>query len=84
MKLVRKTTKYKLTLNGNTVYLGITDDPEGREAQHRQDKTFDKMEKIGHKSTREGAEQWETDAIHEYMNQHHGKTPLYNKNTSGK
>lgn len=80
----RKTNKYELTRGNKVVYVGITDDPARREAQHRQDKDFDKMRIVGAKSTREGAEKWETDRIHTYMKNHGGETPEYNNNTSGK
>lgn len=80
----RKTCKYELTRGNKVVYVGITEDPAGREAQHRQDKDFDRMRIIGAKSTRSGAEQWETERIHTYMKNHGGKTPKYNKNSSGK
>jgi predicted GIY-YIG superfamily endonuclease len=80
----RNTSKYELTRGNKVVYVGITEDPAGREAQHRQDKDFDKMRIVGAKSTRSGAEQWETERIHTYMKNHGGNTPEYNKNTSGK
>ena len=80
----RKTTKYVLTKGNKKVYIGITDNPERREAEHRQDKDFDKMKIVGRPSTRNGAEQWETEAIHTYMKNHEGKTPKYNQNSSGK
>lgn len=80
----RNTSKYELIRGNKVVYVGITDDPDTREAQHRLDKDFDKMRIVGVKSTRSGAEQWETDRIHTYMRNHGGNTPEYNKNSSGK
>lgn len=80
----RNTSKYELTRGNKVVYVGITDNPTEREAQHRQDKDFDKMRIIGSKSTRSGAEQWETDRIQTYMKNHGGETPEYNKNSTGK
>lgn len=80
----RDTNKYVLKDGNKVVYVGITDNPERREAEHRQDKNFDKMELVGRKSTRDGAEQWEADRIETYMKNHGGDTPKYNKNTSGK
>ena len=80
----RNTNKYELTRGNKVVYVGITEDPVAREAQHRADKNFDKMRIVGAKSTRAGAEQWETERIHTYMKNHGGETPEYNKNTSGK
>lgn len=80
----KDTNKYVLKQGNAIVYVGITDNPERREAEHRQDKNFDKMELVGRKSTRDGAEQWEANRIETYMKNHGGDTPKYNKNTSGK
>lgn len=82
--MAKDTSKYVLKQGNKIVYVGITDDPERREAEHRQDKNFDKMEIVGRKSTRDGAEQWEADRIKTYMKNHAGETPKYNQNTSGK
>ena len=79
----RNTTKYLLTKGNEIVYVGITNDPERREAEHRQDKNFDKMRIVGAKSTRSGAEQWETNRIETYRGNHKGSTPKYNKTTTG-
>lgn len=80
----KDTNKYVLKQGNAIVYVGITDNPERREAEHRQDKNFDKMELVGRKSTRDGTEQWEANRIETYMKNHGGDTPKYNKNTSGK
>lgn len=80
----KDTNKYLLKQGNKVVYVGITDNPERREAEHRQDKNFDKMELVGRKSTRDGAEQWEAIRIETYMKNHGGDTPKYNKNSSGK
>ena len=80
----RDTNKYVLKQGNKIVYVGITDDPQRREAEHRQDMNFDKLEIVGRKTSRDNAEQWETDRIKTYMDNHDGKTPLYNQNTSGK
>lgn len=80
----KNTNKYVLKQGNAIVYVGITDNPKRREAEHRQDKNFDKMELVGRKSTRDGAEQWEASRIETYMKNHGGDTPKYNKNTSGK
>ena len=80
----RDTSKYVLKQGNKIVYVGITDNPERREAEHNQDKTFDKMEIVGKKSSRKSTEQWETERIQTYMKNHEGKTPKYNQNTSGK
>ena len=37
---------YKLVRNGQTVYIGITNDLARREQEHREDKVFDDMQII--------------------------------------
>lgn len=80
----RNTYKYELTRGNRVVYVGITNDPSRREAEHRQDKDFTTMRIVGHPSTLDGASQWETNRIETYMRNHNGDTPLYNKNSHGK
>ena len=75
----RNTYKYELTKGNKVVYVGITNNPERREAEHRQNKNFDKMKIVGNVSTLDGASQWETNRIQTYMNNHKGQTPLYNQ-----
>ena len=76
--------KYELTKGNKVVYVGITNNPGRREAEHRQNKNFDKMKIVGNVSTLDGASQWETNRIQTYMNNHKGQTPLYNQNEHGK
>ena len=71
----RNTYKYELTKGNKVVYVGITNNPGRREAEHRQNKNFDKMKIVGNVSTLDGASQWETNRI---------QTPLYNQNEHGK
>lgn len=80
----RDTYKYELTQGNKVVYVGITNNPERREAEHRQDKDFTTMRIVGRPSTLSGASQWETDRIQTYMRNHGGDTPLYNQNEYGK
>ena len=80
----RDTYKYELAKGNKIVYIGITNDPERRETEHRKDKDFDKMRIIGNVSTLDGASKWETDRIQTYMNNHNGNTPRYNQNEHGK
>ena len=68
----RDTYKYELTQGNKVVYVGITNNPEGREAEHRQDKDFTTMRIVGRPSTLSGASQWETDRIQTYMRNHGG------------
>jgi len=80
----RDTYKYELTRGNRVVYVGITNDPTRREAEHHQDKDFTTMRIVGRPSTLDGASQWETDRIQTYMRNHNGATPIYNKNGHGK
>ena len=80
----RNTKKYELKQGNKVVYVGISDNPKQREAQHRQDKNFDKMKIIGRVSTRKGAEQWETERLDTYRRNHGGELPKYNDTLTGK
>lgn len=55
----RNTYKYELTKGNKVVYVGITNNPERREAEHRQNKNFDKMKIVGNVSTLDGASLYE-------------------------
>ena len=79
----RNTYKYELKRGNEVVYAGITNNPARREAEHRQDKDFNKMTIVGKPCSRLRAEQWEVDRIETYMRNHRGKTPKYNKTTTG-
>lgn len=46
----RNTYKYELTKGNKVVYVGITNNPGRREAEHRQNKNFDKMKIVGNVS----------------------------------
>lgn len=80
----RKTYKYELKDRNSLLYVGITDNPERREQQHRQDKDFGHMTIVGNRTTRDAAEKWEEERIRTYMNNHWGETPPMNKNETGK
>lgn len=82
----RNTRKYELhDKNGNTLYIGITNDLERREREHRNDgKKFAEMVQIGRATTRDAANNWETAAIRDYMDSHRGRLPRYNQNNNGK
>lgn len=81
----RDTFKYELRDGNRVVYVGITNDPARREAEHRAEgMDFTRMKIVGNKSTRDGAGQWEADRIDTYKSNHNGNRPKYNGNDSGK
>lgn len=81
----RDTYKYELRNGKRVVYVGITNDLERREAEHRNEgMEFTSMVKVGNATTREAAEAWESDRIATYKENHHGERPEYNQNDSGK
>ena len=81
----RDTSKYVLRQGNKIVYVGITNDLDRRTTEHENEgMKFTAVDKIGRQTTREAAEKWETDRIHQYQANHGGATPKYNKNDSGK
>ena len=74
----RDTSRYTLRDGQKKVYIGKTDNPERREAEHRQDKKFDRMQIEGPRVSDETALQWEKEAIEKYRKGHGGKPPKYN------
>ena len=81
----RDTAKYVLKKGNEIVYVGITNSIERRESEHKAEgMDFSSISKIGKKTTREAAENWEAERIRTYMDNHNGNTPKYNKNSSGK
>jgi predicted GIY-YIG superfamily endonuclease len=72
--------RYELKGGRKVVYVGITDNPERRESEHRQDgKKFTKMNVIGSVVTQNSAEKWEEERLQSYRKHHGGKNPKYNK-----
>ena len=81
----RDTNKYECYQGNRLVSVGITNDMERREAEHRADgMEFSSMRKIGNVTTPDAASDWETARIQTYQKNHGGDTPLYNKNNTGK
>lgn len=80
----RDTYKYVLKDGNKIQYVGITNDPQRRETEHRQNKVYKKMEIVGRASTRQNAEKWETERIETYKKNHSGEIPLLNKTQNGK
>ena len=81
----RDTYKYELRDGNRVVYVGITNDLDRREAEHRNEgMDFTSIHKVGNATTRSGAEEWESKRIDTYKSNHHGDRPKYNQNDSGK
>lgn len=80
----RNTYRYLLQNGSEIVYVGITNDPVRREAEHSVDKNFTSMKIVGPKVTRTTAEQWEENRIATYKSNHEGRRPKYNGNDTGK
>ena len=74
---------YKLVRNGQTVYIGITNDLKRREQEHREDKQFDKMQVIKGPCTREEAKKLESIQLRLFSFSH-SHLPEYNQTCNGK
>ncbi len=71
---------YELKNGRETVYRGITNDPERREQEHRDDgKRFTSLNTIGRKVTENTAERLEEKSLETYRKNHGGKNPKYNE-----
>lgn len=84
--MTRKRDTYRYTLRkGNKVeYIGITDDPERREAEHRDErKRFNSMRVEGPAVMSDSAKKWEEGRLDTYRGNHGGKNPKYNKTDDG-
>lgn len=76
----RNTYRYKLNQGGKVVQYGITDDPERRKQEHKDDgKQFNQMKIVGPIVTRDSAERWEEERLESYRRTHRGRNPRYNK-----
>ena len=72
--------RYHLKQGNKVVYVGITDNPERREQQHRDaGKMFSKLKTVGPVVKKDTAEKWEEDALKQYRSAHKGRNPRYNK-----
>ena len=72
--------KYELRDKGKLVYVGITNDTETREQQHKRDrKRFTSMNVVGSSVTQNSAERWEEQRLETYRRNHKGKNPRHNK-----
>ena len=85
MKVKRVDTYvYKLVRDNQTVYIGITNNLERREQEHREDKQFDEMHIIKGPCTREEAERTESVQLNIFTIFHNGHLPEYNQTCNGK
>ncbi len=80
MKSKRDANVYELFDGRKKVYIGITDDLERREQEHKNEgKKFTSIRKVTSKLTQESALKKERERISQYQKNHRGKTPKYNK-----
>ncbi len=74
------TVVYQLRDDRKVVYVGITNDPERREQEHRiEGKKFTKLVVTSRKMTEEGAKKKRAEQLEAYRRNHDGKNPKYNK-----
>jgi len=77
------TVVYELKEGRKVVYIGTTNDPDRREAEHLDDgKRFSHMLITTRKMTEDGAKKRETDRLYTYR-KNQGKNPKYNKDNDG-
>jgi predicted GIY-YIG superfamily endonuclease len=80
MAKTRDHYRYELKRGRKVVYRGITNDPERREAEHRQEgKNFSHTRIVGPAVTKETAQKWEGQSLASYRKSHGGKLPEYNE-----
>lgn len=76
----RDHNRYELRDKHKLVYVGITDNPARREAEHKNEgKRFTSMNVVGPKVTKASAERWEEERLATYGKNHRGRTPRHNK-----
>ena len=81
-KTPRDTVTYELKQGRKVVYVGTTNNPERREAEHKSaGKKFTKMTLTSRKMTEAGAKKKESTRLETYR-KNQGKNPKYNKKTS--
>lgn len=80
----RDTYLYELRNRGKIVYVGTSDDPDRRAAQHEAGgKVFTSMKVVGRAKTEEGARAAERERLETYRRNHGGQNPKYNLNDCG-
>lgn len=84
MSTARDTVVYELKDGNEVVYIGITNDPKGREQQHRKEgKKFGHLKVVSVRMTRASARRREKVRIATYLRNHQGRSPKYNKDSDG-
>ena len=72
--------RYRLFDGHKVVQYGITNNPERREEEHRDErKRFSSLNVVGPGVTKKAAERWEEDILASYRGNHGGRSPRYNK-----
>ena len=72
--------RYELKQGQKIVYIGITNAPSRREADHdADDKKFSNMKIVGPAVSEESARKWENERLERYRKTHKGENPKYNK-----
>ncbi len=80
----KNTITYNLKQDRKVVYKGITQDPEKREMQHKQEgKRFSHLQPTSRKMTEAGAKRKEAQDLKQYRQNHGGRNPKYNKDSDG-
>ncbi len=80
--MVKKRNYYRYHLKDGKeiVQFGITNSPERREVEHKNErKKFTRLQVVGPSVTKETAERWEENSLATYRRGHKGKNPKYNK-----
>lgn len=79
----RDTYRYKIKEGNTILYIGITNDPDRREIEHKNDGKRGKLTTEGPIVTRQTAQKWEREALETYRRNHCGENPLYNQTNHG-
>ena len=80
----KDTVTYELRRRGKVVYIGTTNNPKRREAEHRNEgKIFDELVVTSGPMTAEDATQQEALNLFIYQLEHDDENPLYNETDDG-
>lgn len=80
----RDTVTYELKQGNTVVYVGTTNNPERRMAEHKKaGKAFSGMNVTSKRMSQAGAKKKEVDRLSTYRKNHGGKNPRYNKDNDG-